>query len=109
MDISTYSTAVAGSDGTIWIKLYLDKVHCIKRVKRFLATWTCTKNDCSDCEGFNCDGLTTLTVNTEGTPQSDLPGYSYCRYGDTVKFEKTSGQLHVYEVVIMGKLGNVQT
>ena len=108
MDTSTFSATKAGSDGTTWIKVYLDKVHCIKQVKhyRYKATWTCTKDDCSDCEGSYCDDLA-VAVNTEGKLQSDLRAYHYCRYGNTVKLEKTGGLLYVYEVAIIGKLGNV--
>ena len=110
MDTSTFSAAEAGPDGTTWIKVYLDQVHCIKQVKNYrtTATWTCTKDECNDCEGYYCDGLT-LTISTEGALESELPAYHYCRYGDTVKLEMTYNQLHVYEVAIIGKLGNFQT
>ena len=113
-DTSTTSIAVAGSDDTIWIKLHFDQVHCIPRITTqiwsFQHFWTCTKDDCSDCVGRYCDDLL-LTISTEGTTTSNLPDYTNCRYGDTVKLEMSSeshSQLTVYEIVVIGKQGNAQ-
>ena len=65
-------------------------------------TWTCTKNDCGKCVGYECDRYT-LTVSTEGAV-SDLSSVLNCRYGDTVKLEKKDGSmLSVMEMVVIGK------
>ena len=113
MDLVTRSIANAGSDGKVWIKVYLNQVHCIKNVKRYgrVHTWTCTKEDCSNCVGKYCDNLH-LTVSTEGATPSNLPDYTDCRYGNTVRLGMTNKDYHwltVYETAIIGKLGNIET
>ena len=32
LDLNTRSRTAAGSDGTVWLKVNLDKVHCVKQV-----------------------------------------------------------------------------
>ena len=89
MILSTRATAVADSYGKIWLKITLDEVYCVQQVIWYqkdeypFNTWTCTKDDCSNCEGKECSPLT-LTVSTEGAV-SGLPSFSDCRYGDTVE------------------------
>ena len=86
------------------------QVHCIQRViKESMSgepemTWTCTDNDCSNCEGNLCSSFT-LTVSIEGAA-TDLTSISDCRYGDTVKLEKNDGaNLYVYEIAIIENTG----
>ena len=112
LDLRTRSRTVPGSDGTIWLKLTLDKVYCVQQVMRYiddgtpLLTWTCTDTDCSKCVGAMCSDFT-LTVSTEGAV-SDLSPVSDCKYGDTVKLEKVDGDgLRVYEIAIVGKSGKL--
>ena len=56
LNLDTYNRAVAGSDGTFWLKLTLDKVHCVQQVIWYLSdgiplqTRTCTDTDCSDTD-----------------------------------------------------------
>ena len=110
MNIKTTSTAIAGSDDKTWLKITLDKVHCVQRVLRYdmsdalWQTWTCSQSGCS-CEGKYC-GSFTLTVRTEGTEgSSDLSPVSECKYGDTVKYDRDSGDVGVNEMVIIGLKG----
>ena len=100
----------ADSAGIRWLKVTFDKVHCISKVIWYRAysqihTWTCTKDDCSNCvaKGISsqCNGYT-LTVDAEGAAP-DLPTILECRYGDTVKLWKTVGSLTVGEFVTIGK------
>ena len=110
----TCARTQADSAGIRWIKVTFDKVHCISKVIWYRTysqthTWTCTKDDCSNCvaEGTNsqCNGFT-LTVSTEGAA-SDLPSVSDCRYGDTVKMLKASGSIVVGELVTTGNTGGI--
>ena len=112
LNLDTYNHAVAGSDGTFWLKLTLDKVYCVEQAIWFLSdgipfqTWTCTDSDCSNCVGDYCSSYT-LTVSAEGAV-SDLSPVSDCKYGDTVKLEKVSGDsFGVYEIAIAGKSGKL--
>ena len=108
MDLVTVSWTKAGTDGTHWLKITLDKVHCVARVIWYTSakapkyTWTCTDMDCSNCEDNGCDTFT-LTVSTEEAA-SDLSSVSDCRYGDTVKFTSAKNLL-VNELSIIGKQG----
>ena len=69
-------------------------------------TWTCTDTDCSNCEGDYCS-IFTLTVSTE-EDVSDLSPVSNCKYGDTVKFERTDGyNFLLIEIAIVRKRGNL--
>ena len=113
LDPSTHSHSAAGSDGTVWLKVTLDKMDCVQQVVWYpksgnpYQTWTCTKDDCN-CVGIYCEKYT-LTVSTEGA-LSDLSPVSDCKYGDTVKLEKVSGirkEFAVYELVMIGKPGKL--
>ena len=67
--------------------------------------WTCTKDDCSNCEGVKC-GIYTLTVSTEGTT-SDPSLVPDCKNGNTVKLEKVDGgTFHLLEIAIIAKQGD---
>ena len=114
-DTSTTSHAVAGPDGAIWIKIYLDQVHCIPRITTQLWSfhhfWTCTDDDCGDCMGRYCNDLL-LTVSTEGSTTSNLPVSTNCRNGNTVKLEiikNNIDRLVVTEIRVFGKQDDVQS
>ena len=108
--LETHSWTVAGTDGTVWLKITLDedKTYCVEKVIWYRSTgaphltWTCGKDDCSNCVGDRCSYFT-LTVSTEGAV-SDLSPVSDCKYGDTVKLERRDGSvLSVIEIVVIGK------
>ena len=110
LNFLTRNRVEADSDGKVWLKLTLDKIYCVKNVIRYSENedywqyWTCTKADCSNCVGERC-GSFTLTVSTEETV-SDFPSISDCRYGDTVKYEKTNREgVRVGEIAIIGEKG----
>ena len=114
LDLDTNSYTKAGSDGTCWLKLILDKVYCVQHLKLYwpsgdpVFTLTCTYSDCNKCEGSYCD-LYTLTVSTE-EDVSDLSPESDCKYGDTVKLDRVSiisGGFGVNELAILGKSGKL--
>ena len=113
LDLVTRSYTVAGSDGTIWFKLTLDKVYFVEQVIRYNngagtpdLTWTSTNTGCRNCVGEHCSSYT-LTVSTEGAV-SDLSPVSDCKYGDTVKLERVSGTgFTAREMVIVGQSGNL--
>ena len=105
----TCSHTIPAADGTLWLKATLDKRHCVETVIRYSIdkiwqTFSCTKDDCSNCVGKSCSYFT-LTVSTEG-PVSDLFSILNCRYGDTVKLERSGGgDFSVHEIAIIGKEG----
>ena len=115
LDLDTYSRTVAGSDGTLWLKVTLDKVYCVEQVIWYrndgtpFQTWTCTDTDCSKCVGSRCSYYTP-TVSTEGAV-SDLSPVSDCKYGETVKLERVvSGSvIFVAEIATVGKSGKLDT
>ena len=110
LNLDTRSYTVAGSDGTTWLKISLDKTYCVEQVIKYRSTgapfltWTCTKDDCSNCVGTYCSHYT-MTVSTEGAV-SDLFPVSDCKYGDTVKLEKNVGTgFSVYELAVIEEQG----
>ena len=110
LDLQTYSYTVAGTDGTSWLKVTLAEEHCLQKVIWYPAngtpflTWTCNKDDCSNCVGQYCSAMT-VTVSGEGSV-TDLPPVSNCKHGDTVRLEKVSGEgFGVHELAIIGKPG----
>ena len=115
LDLDTQSHAVAGSDGTSWLKLTLKNVECVQIVEWYSSdstirySWICTDTDqCGDCVGNYCEKYT-MTVSAEGAV-SDLSPVSDCKYGDTVKLEKVDGSgIWVYEIAIVGKPGKLDT
>ena len=112
MDLDTLSVTETDSNGNTWLKITLDKIHCVEQVIRYkndgtpAFTWTCTDTDCSNCEnGDDFCQYFTLTVSTEGAV-SDLSPVSDCKYGDTVKLEKSvKNQFKVHEIAVLGKEG----
>ena len=113
LDLDTYNYAVSGTDGTVWLKLTLDKVYCVQQMIWYnkdgthRLSWTCTNTDCTNCVGNHCNDYT-LTVSTEGAV-SDLSPISDCKYGDSVKLERIDGgkSFAVHEIPIVGKSGNL--
>ena len=104
MDLDTVTYTELGSDGKTWFKVILDKVHCVEKVIRFnqdgspLRTRSCSENDCSKCEGKNCN-LYTLTVKG-----SDLAPVSGCKHGDTVVIDRLDLRwFKVCEIAIVGR------
>ena len=111
LDLDTYNEAVAGSDGKFWLKVTLDKVHCVHKVMIYgpAYTWICTNIDCSTCMttlSHLCEQWV-LTVSTDEAV-TDLTPDSNCKYGDTVKLEYDHGTwFFVPEIAVVGKLGKI--
>ena len=112
LDLNTLSKTCLRSDGTLWLQLKLDQVHCVEQVQEYnkdgnpVLTWTCSNTDCSHCEGYECSDFS-LTVSTEDT---ELYPVSDCKYGDTVKLQLTrrgDWSLGVYEISINGNKGEI--
>ena len=106
----TYSNQGVGSDGTVWLKVNLDQIHCVQQVVWFnldgsaYLTWNCTSDSCITCGGNSCSDFT-LTVSNGGAAL-DLSPISDCMFGDTVKLvESKAGGFGVYEIVILGRRG----
>ena len=106
------SSKTASSDGTVWLRLKLDQIYCVKTViwysgnSRSIFKWICFKGHCNECEGRFCsEDKYTLTVSSEGAgPDTITPS---CVHGDTVKLERNGGWFRVYEIAITGeKIGN---
>ena len=112
IDLQTYSATAAAPDGTVWLKLILDKLHCVQKVLWYFMdaelglTWTCNNNNCATCVGDGCNDFN-LTVSTEGAAP-ELSPVSDCEYGDTAKLERISGggMFSVHEIVTIGQQGN---
>ena len=110
MNLNTLSHAIAGTDGSIWFKVTLDKVYCVQKVIRYKADgtpryfWTCTKKGCSNCLGNYCDYFI-LTVSTEGTTP-DMSSGSECKFGDIVMLQNIFQDLvRIQEFGIIGMSG----
>ena len=111
LDLDTGSKTTSGSDGTIWLKVTLDKTNCIHQVEIYsYLTWTCTPTDCSTCEGSECH-MYSLTVNSERTLSNDLPTVSDCKYGDTVMMKletiDISSWFRVNDIAVIRKQGEI--
>ena len=108
LDLTTYSQGIPDSDGAIWLKLILDKGHCVEQVIRYKSnglakqTWTCSETDCSTCEGGQCD-VHILTVYNVSPVSSKC---NHGKYGDRVRLERTDGiQIKVDEIAVTGRQG----
>ena len=95
--------------GGNWFKLTLNQVNCVQQVLKYTGsdapwqTWTCSDNGCS-CVGGFCSTFA-VRVTTEGGI-SDLNPVSDCKYGNTVTYDRTSGNnMAINEIVIIGKQG----
>ena len=109
LDLETYSKSLLAPDGTQWLKLKLGKVFCVQRVLRISKSgetkldWTCSRVDCSDCVGQNCE-IYSLTIYTEVGEDGD--GSEDCKLGDTLKLERSQvniGGFVVNEVAVIAK------
>ena len=111
LDLETSNGANIASDThSPWLKLTLEKVHCVQQVIMFdsygnsLITWTCSESDCGDCTDVNSNLL--LTVSIEGAAPY-LSSISDCRFGDTVKVESNNA-FGVNEIAIIEKKGKLR-
>jgi len=112
LDLSTRSSASSGADGSIWFKVNIGQVSCVDQIMLYTKdgdrslTWTCSKTDCSTCEGKWCASFS-LTVYREGAVDN-VPSVSGCKYGDTVKLQLiVSNILYVQEISITEKKGEI--
>ena len=108
LDLNTWSHTTYGSS---WLEVKLEKTFCILQVIWYNQdgnpdhTWTCSSTDCSTCQGYYCSSYT-LTVSIERGSTDDLPLVPHCKYGDTVKLQRSySGYLSVYELAVIGEQG----
>ena len=115
LDLSTRSITYSASDRTRpWLEITLPVLSCIERVVWYLSngnpllTFTCTKTDCSRCEGtssYLCSYFT-LTVSTVISTDS-IPQPTNCRLGDTVRLESI-GSFGVRELAVIGEQGEIR-
>ena len=117
LKLSTYNKAAAqaGGDGTKWLKVTLDNMHCIEQAVYYndrgtsFLTWICSNSDCSTCQGStNGCRKYSLRVATERGSSDGLPPHSDCKYGDMVelKLKLTDNfPLTVREFGISGRKG----
>ena len=96
-----------------WLKVNLGNKHCVEKVIVHIKVWsdthhnywTCTQQDCNNCNGLYCE-VYIVTVNMEEAGQTPPP-LSHCKYGDTAKIEKTKSytdlSLSVKEMAVIGK------
>ena len=102
---------MAGTDGTLWLKINFKQVHCVDYVHQFksdnsgnvLRSWRCTENNCVCHDGGEC-GQISATVSIE-REDFDMSSFSDCKYGDTLKFSSLNG-FELYEVSVTEKLSN---
>ena len=115
-NFKTRSFTEPNADGVAWFKISLDRNVCVEEVithsklygSQVLA-WTCSRNDCSSCEGRYC-GRLTLTVSGGGKVPGDLP--PDCKYGDTLmlvakRTDSDNGRIILWEVSFTTKQGPV--
>ena len=114
IDLKFYTCARAKEDSEqqIWLKVTLKEVFCVEKVMRYhdytqIHTWTCSNNDCGNCEGEYCSDYT-LTVSGEGAGP-ELSPVSDCGYGNTVKLLRTTRAFSVGELVVIGNKGKTVT
>ena len=104
LHLDTLSRTVSGPDGESWLKIDLGKEHCVKHVISYNSdgssrlTWTCSKTNCSACEGQYCSRLS-LSVSSEGVSPCVLS--PDCKSGDVVVLEAFGGGLIlVWEIAV---------
>ena len=97
------------STNTIWFKAILDKIYCVRRIKRYYLSneqaWDCRESECA-CVSEKCghgDGVDVTVSVDPGTTMTDVyPYFSSCKYGNVVKLEKSdAGKLVIVEVAII--------
>jgi hypothetical protein len=113
LDLSTRSYTAPGPDGASWMKLLLDRVHCVDMVVRYkddgsiATTWTCSNTKCT-CLGNSCSYFT-LTVKNVRSGSDNLLSSPDCKNGDTVELKYTHhlGNFYLYEISVSGKKGEI--
>ena len=113
LDLATSSGTINPSGEMMWFKFFLGEVHCVKKLRRWTDTgyerntWTCTQDNCNNCQGSSCSQYTYIvTVEIEDIePPTQLYSYSYCKYGNTVKMEIGGNTIFVNEIAIIGNKG----
>ncbi|XP_063693694.1 uncharacterized protein LOC134825448 [Bolinopsis microptera] len=109
LNLLTRSVTYPGAGGSIWFKVTLDQVSCVDQIVSYFRndgrpslTWTCSKAGCS-CNGRHCNKYS-LTVYREGAVDS-IPSVPDCKYGDTVKIERTdnTGSSFLNEISVTEK------
>ena len=111
LDPATASWTAPGSDRTAWLKINLDKVHCVHNVITFYKgtpqkNWTCTDMECN-CVGSYCSRYT-LTISTRETLSPYLTPVTHCKYGDTIQMQRIEAkEFKVYEIAIVGEPGTI--
>ena len=115
LDLHTHCHTV-DSDSAAWLKLTLDRVFCVDKVKWLFdnttyATWTCTNTDCSSCEGhdYYCRHFTVTVTTSEGVSSEDVIPASGCKYGDSVILQNTDviSVVWAHEIAVIGKQGEL--
>ena len=117
LDIATMSGTVDPSGGDeVWLKLFLEKVYCIQLLKRWNKegevrnAWTCTNDNCNNCEGASCSNFTydvTVEIEDKKSQSVQLSSFPDCKYGDTVKLEIIDTSIFVSEIAVIAKQGNL--
>jgi hypothetical protein len=109
LDLDTTSQAGPNSNKEVWAKLTLDQIHCVKQFVVYYQdgkawqTWSYSYGSFT-CKGSSCS-LYSFTVTATA---QNLPIPPDCKYGDTLKFERVSGNLVVLtEISIAGKEGEI--
>ena len=109
LDFRTTAT-IHRSDGQLWLKISLGKVHCVEKVVLYpeekpTHTWTCSRADCVDCDGDECPILSVEVSSLD--PTLNLPPFPDCIYGDSVQL-RGGDDLNVFivkEIAIIEKHG----
>ncbi|XP_063678483.1 uncharacterized protein LOC134814318 [Bolinopsis microptera] len=108
-EFTTSAKVKPGTDKRIWLKVSLDQIYCVRQVIEYERDetvqfkWTCSQENCGDCEGDNCDAFE-LKVYVEGVLPETLPSYSGCKHGNRVQLEKTGGNKDyfiVFEIAVI--------
>ena len=110
-NFASFSKIGQSADQTTWLKVELDRIHCVQQVIEYKADrsiqykWKCSGDRCSDCTGPNCNYFV-LTVSTKDPPAQTLSSKPECKYGDVVKQEKIAEKdtLTVNEMVVIAGL-----
>ena len=108
LDLSTNSVSTSSTDGTTWIKVKLEKAHCIRgvieynpdRTAQYTWTWSGTK---FSCVGHRCDLYHDLIVEVGGK-NINFPDMPDCKFGNSVKLEMMANDyfkaISVYEIAV---------
>ena len=126
-NLKTRAMARAGEDGPAWFRIEFDSpqfVHKIKFYNKFFTNWFRPDNRCVKCDEkwkMCIDGDTNIDISVyqgsdtetkscgtlEFTYDLEQSGQIYtliCNAeGDSLVLSKTSGELKIYEIVVIGK------